>query len=113
MYIVTLIRVLDTLKYNFDVYSHIDIFNLCNLIKMKAALLILVLFVNVFADENVKEMDQAAGDETKSEDKPDMKIEVVHKPNECNDEARKTQRLDILSMKYIGKLEDGTQFEST
>jgi FKBP-type peptidyl-prolyl cis-trans isomerase len=42
--------------------------------------------------------------------KPEINIEVVSLPEDC---TRKTRRLDVLSMKYTGYLENGTKFEST
>ncbi|CAC5377010.1 FKBP14 [Mytilus coruscus] len=59
-------------------------------------------------------MEQEVKETKEPEKKPDLKIEVVSVPEKgCDKDSRKSQRLDILSMKYTGFLENGTKFEST
>lgn len=40
----------------------------------------------------------------------ELKIEVIHKPSECDRQSKKN---DMLSMHYRGTLEDGTEFDSS
>lgn len=85
------------------------------MVKISVFLCLLVsVCLSVRASEEVKEMDQEVKETKEPETKPDLKIEVVSLPEKgCDKDARKSQRLDILSMKYTGFLENGTKFEST
>ncbi|XP_063411749.1 peptidyl-prolyl cis-trans isomerase FKBP2-like [Mytilus trossulus] len=85
------------------------------MVKISVFLCLLVsVCLSVRASEEVKEMDQEVKETKEPEKKPDLKIEVVSLPEKgCDKDARKSQRLDILSMKYTGFLENGTKFEST
>jgi FKBP-type peptidyl-prolyl cis-trans isomerase len=40
---------------------------------------------------------------------PELKVEVLSKPEECD---RQTAKGDMLTMHYRGTLEDGTEFDS-
>jgi hypothetical protein len=40
---------------------------------------------------------------------PELKVEVLSKPEECD---RQTTKGDMLTMHYRGTLEDGTEFDS-
>lgn len=44
-----------------------------------------------------------------ADDLPELKIEVLHKPEECE---QKSQKGHLLSMHYKGTFEDGKQFDS-
>lgn len=39
----------------------------------------------------------------------ELKVEVTHSIESCQ---RKTQKHDLVTMHYVGKLENGTQFDS-
>ncbi|XP_056011694.1 uncharacterized protein LOC125680793 isoform X2 [Ostrea edulis] len=41
----------------------------------------------------------------------ELKIEVLKKAD--NDDCKKSKRLDMLSMHYVGTLEDGTKFDAS
>lgn len=40
---------------------------------------------------------------------PDLQVEVLHPVETC---ARKTQKHDLVTMHYVGFLDNGTQFDS-
>jgi FKBP-type peptidyl-prolyl cis-trans isomerase len=89
------------------------------MVKISLVLCLTLLSVGCIADDaaapNTVEFTQENEDgdvkkTTEPEKKPEINIEVVILPGDC---TRKTRRLDVLSMKYTGYLENGTKFEST